>query len=201
MLNMHSCAELQAPLLGRKRRRERKMKIMSGTPLKIHSRAVISGCVLSSSRPHRASNYPIVQPWPWVLVWSTGLYKDKCSSHFLFILSSSDTLLHEEPLFFQHLCLHFLLHRIKLLTFLFPLYHLLSLSQSLICVKLAHILHSSFHLSAFLAAPPSSPSGYGQPGSCELSVTFPLCSFCVLQWSTSKIYSSLGPTGRSFVLI
>lgn len=62
MLNAHSCAELQAPLLGRKRRRERKMKIMSGTPLKIYYRAVISGCVLSSSRPHRASNYPIVQP-------------------------------------------------------------------------------------------------------------------------------------------
>lgn len=62
MQDAHSCAELQAPLLGRKRRRERKMKIMLCTTLKIHYRAVISGCVLSSSRPHRASNYPIVQP-------------------------------------------------------------------------------------------------------------------------------------------
>lgn len=112
MLNAHSCAELQAPLLGRKRRRERKMKIMSGTPLKIHQRAVISGCVLSSSRPHRVSNYPIVQPYPWVLVWSTGLCKDKCSSCSLFILSSSHTHLHEGHSLFQHLCFHFLLQYI-----------------------------------------------------------------------------------------
>lgn len=63
------------------------------------------------------------------------------------------------------------------------------------------LLHTSLHLSVFLSAPSSSRSGYGQPGYGELSVTLLSCSLSFLQWSMSEIYSTLSPTGRSFVLI
>lgn len=108
---------------------------------------------------------------------------------------------HEGPSLFQHLCVHFLLYSPhSSWPFSSPLDGILSFTFSFIWssirVKFSLILPPSRHPSVFLAAPSSSRSGL-----CELTVILPPCSFSVPQWSMREIYSSLSPTGRSFVLI